>query len=365
MRRVVRFLHCYLRFPRSAIGEVEIQLEVGGSSVPASLIRPLGAGPLPGWILLHGVTVPGRHHPVLTRFAHSLASTGATVLIPEVPAWRQLRLAPQVADATIAAAARHLCSRGDVAGDHLNLVGFSFGATQALMSATKPGIREHVRSVVAFGGYCDLERTLVTMMTGEHEWQGVRRRLIPDPYGRWIAVANYLTGVPEFEHMEELQQAAYALAMESGMRGVFAAEAEYDPFKAELRRRLPREQQEIWDLIAPPAGTQVPAGAGREFAKRLFAGVKEREPGLDPRPLLPLIDQRVVLVHGRDDRLIPFTESLRLKAELPPQASADVAITALFAHSRGAERLGILNYPREVARYIALLQRALQPVRAR
>ncbi|MEX2583004.1 MAG: hypothetical protein WD766_07010 [Gemmatimonadota bacterium] len=361
MIRVAKFLHSFVRQRVSGIEEREVPMTVADSSVPASYIRPRGNDRLPGWIVLHGITVPGREHPVLKRFAQALASTGAAVLIPEVPAWRRLELDPHVGDVTIASAVDYLTQRDDVAGPNLNLVGFSFGATQALMSATRPGVKESVRSVIGFGGYCDLRRTLHCMMTGEHEWRGVRQRLAPDPYGRWIVVGNYLQDVPEFSHMDELRRVAYELAVESGNRGVNAADPTYDPLKARLRARLPAEQRKLWDLIAPPHDITPPTDEAGELAGKLFEATIRRHPRLDPTDVLPEIDQKVVLVHGYDDRLIPYTETLRLLERLSPKCDVTSSITRLFAHSSEAGRLGALEYPRELARYVTLLQRALRP----
>jgi dienelactone hydrolase len=360
MIRVARFVRSYMRHPASSVREEEVTLSTGAEERPATLVRPPGAGPLPGWIVLHGVTVPGRRHPVLTRFAHALAGSGAVVLLPEVPEWRRLRLDAEAGDRAVAESAEYLLGRPDVTGG-LNLVGFSFGATQALMSAAKDGVRDSVRGVVGFGGYCDLGRSIRCMMTGEHEWAGVRHLFDPDPYGRWVVVGNFLTAIPEFSSMVELRQAALDLAAESGRRGVYAAEQSYDPFKAELREKLPPVQREIWDLIAPPVGVRPPREMVSELADRFAAAAYRVSPGLDPRPLLGKLDQRIVLAHGHEDRLIPFTESLRLMSELPPTADASVAITRLFAHSRGAGSLGVLHYPVEVGRYVALLRRALRP----
>ncbi|MQA92072.1 MAG: hypothetical protein GEU90_17910 [Gemmatimonas sp.] len=350
MPRVLRFLRSFVGHSVPHVDDRRVTLIVDDAEVPASYIRPPGRCPLPGWIVLHGITVPGREHPALKRFAYALASTGAAVLIPEVPAWRRLELDPSVGDATIEAAANHLTSSDEVAGSNLNLVGFSFGATQALMSATRPKIARSVRAIVAFGGYCDLGRTVHFMTTGEHEWKGDCRRIEPDPYGRWIVVGNYLTDVPQFAHMRELQEAARELAMEAGRLGTYAADPVYDPVKSRLRSRLPREQQEIWDVFAPPYGIQAPLEESRALAVKLFEATLRRHPGLDPKAVLRGVDQKVVLIHGHDDRLIPFTETLRLRSHLPPEAAVTSYVTWLFAHSREAERLGALEYPRELAR---------------
>jgi hypothetical protein len=361
MLRAARFLRGYLRHPANGTGESEATVEVGGAAVPASVIRPRNARSYPGWVVLHGITVPGRHHPALRRFAHALAATGAVVIIPEVPAWRRLLLDPDTGDRTVAAAAAHLRSRPDVTGDPLKLVGFSFGGTQALISAAKPGIGAEFGEIVAFGAYCDLGRTLLYMMTGEHEWAGLRSRADPDPYGRWIVVANYLAGVPEYAHMGELASAAYALAVETGRRGVYAADPRYDGLKAEHRERLPQEQRELWDLIAPPSGVRPPAEPGRELARKLLAAATARHPQLDPLPLLPRLAQTLVLAHGHGDRLIPFTETLRLHSHLSPDTRAGVWVTRLFAHSSEAGPLPYHRYPGEFGRYLALLNRALRP----
>lgn len=362
MIRVARFLTGYLRHPAPGITAEEVQLETEGWSAPASFIRPVGTRPLPAWIVLHGITVPGRHHESLQRFAGSLAASGAAVLIPEVPEWRRLQIDRIAGNRAIAAAASYLTTRTDVSGP-FNLVGFSFGGTQALTSSTLPEIRKHVGSVVSFGGYCDLGRTLRFMSTGEHEWQGRRHRLHPDPYGRWIVVANYLPHVREMAHMEGLMAAAAELAAESGRRGIYAGDPCYDPMKADLRKRLSREEQEMWDVIAPPSDVTPPVEPARELSDLLVAAAMRLDENADPRRQLQEVSTRVVLVHGHSDQLIPYTESLRLRESLPSQADVTVSITRLFAHSREAPGLGFLQYPRELVRYFSLLNRALTPAR--
>jgi pimeloyl-ACP methyl ester carboxylesterase len=360
MIRVARFLSTYLRHPSPAVVVEEDALPVEGSRVEASLFRPAGGGPRPGWVVLHGITVPGRRHPALVRFASALAGSGATVLVPDIPPWRELRVDPVAADATIAASARHLAQHPAVRGGGVGVVGFSFGATQALVTASRPELRDVLRAVVGFGGYCDLERTLRFMLTGEHEWRGIRYRLEPDPYGRWIVAANYLTSVPEYAGMQALADAARELAAEAGREGAYAGDARYDATKARLRERLSDAEREIWSLIAPPTGAAPPPGPTRELADHLVHAALRVHPALDPHPVLPALDRTVVLAHGQDDHLVPFTETLRLQALLEPHADVSATITRLFAHSGGADRLPLRHYPGEALRYLRLLARALR-----
>jgi pimeloyl-ACP methyl ester carboxylesterase len=130
-----------------------------------------------------------------------------------------------------------------------------------------------------------------------------------------------------------------------------------------LRTRLNASEQPVWDLLAPLAGdSRVHAAAAEAFANRLAAAGVGAEPLLDPQPCLPRIHCRVVLAHGREDRLIPFTETLRLHAMLPPETHASSTITGLFEHSGGRSPVRWAAYAREAARFAWLVQRALGTV---
>jgi hypothetical protein len=360
MLRVARFLHSFVRDTNDGVIEEEIAVRVTERDVPATLFRPPGSAALPGWLVLHGITVPGRHHGMLRRFARSLARAGGVVLIPEIAPWMNLRMDPDTADATLAAAAHSLASRADVSPGGISLVGFSFGATQALITAAHDQGVGEIRSVVGFGGYCDLRRTIAFMMTGEHEWNGTRRILDPDPYGRWIVAANYLQNTPGFGDMGAVAAAAGAMAAEAGRVGAYAADPQFDRLKQKLRVDLSATEREVWDLLAPMTGVRPPLAPAREIGKALAETALKIHPMLDPKPVLPSLRKRLVLAHGRADHLVPFTETLRTRSLLPLDAPVDAYITRLFAHSSEAGSLPAHLYPLELGRYLQLLSRALR-----
>ncbi|HEU0016187.1 MAG TPA: hypothetical protein VFQ45_21085 [Longimicrobium sp.] len=358
--RTVRYLRAYLRDGAGPIRQEEVRLSIGGQEREASLYLPLRRSRAPAWVVLHGLTVPGRHHKALGRFVRSVAASGAVVLVPDVPAWRELRVDLAAARNTITDGARWLNARPEVRPGHVGTVGFSFGATQALVAAAEPGVQDVLKAVVAFGGYCDVARMLRCVFTGEHEWAGTRHQVDPDPYGRWIMTANYLTRVPGYEGMDAVAHAAHELAMAVGHGAGFAWDPEYDPLKLELRRGLSPAERELWDLIAYPSGAPNPdLQASRALADAFTPVVLAHDPGLDPLPRLRHLRGRIVLSHGRADRLIPYTETLRLRANMPPQARVTSVITGLLAHSAHSGPAGRLDQAREAGLFIRLLNQAL------
>ena len=361
--RTVRFVRRWL-FERSSITQQEMLLDRGDRQVPATLFTPTGArGPLPGWVVLHGSTRPGRFHPVLLRFARSLASARVAVVVPEVPEWRDLRLAPELTSPTVTMALDALAGSGVAGPGPYGLVGFSFGCPQVLIAPARPDIGPRLAGVVGFGGYCDLQRILRFQMTGHHEWQGIDRHLSPDPYARWIIGGNHLTSVPEYSDAGDVADALWRLAVEAGERRIPAWEASYDPLKEEERRTVAKERRWLFDLFAAPTGVEPDREVIREFVPRLAVAAEKASPLMNPTPFLRAIKPQVKLLHGRGDRVMPYTETLRLYECFSENQGVDMTITDLFAHSdQGARLHSLREEVREGLKFTSALKRVLAMV---
>lgn len=365
MPSLARFLRQYLRPAQGRIRAVETRYARGSEELQATLYLPAGRErDLPGWVVLHGLTHAGRAHPSLVRFAGAVAASGTAVMVPEIPEWRGLRVLPGVTIPTIRAAVLALDERPEVRPGDVGLFGFSFGATQALVAAADPALRGHLSGIAAWGGYRDLERLFDFGLTGRHELDGVEHHIEPDPYGRWIMGGNYLTAVPGHEGHGDVAAALHRLARVAGSVGVFAGDPVHDPLKGELRSTLDGEGRAVFDVFAPRSGSMPPdMDRAHALARALARAATRVEPLLDPGPHLSRVPVPVVLAHGRDDRLIPFTESVRLSRELPPGRVAGCSITALFAHSGGTDRsLGVAGLAREGVRFADVLRRTLRLV---
>jgi dienelactone hydrolase len=288
---------------------------------------------MPGWVVLHGITRTGRKHPNLVRFARALASSGAAVLVPEIPEWRELYLAPQAVAETIRASVLELDRAPITLPGRTGVVGFSFGAPQAIIASTDPTLEGHLRGVVGFGGYCDMERTARFLFLGKHEWKGETHALEPDPYGRWILGGNYLTRTPGGEEAGDVADALLALAREAGDVQVGSWEAHFDEMKTALEKEIHPSRRALFRTFAPPAGLIPPEEEVEPLAPALAQAMREDTPLAEPTPYLGRVKVPVRLIHGWEDRLIPYSETLRLRDRFPDSADVRVHMTGLFAHS--------------------------------
>ncbi len=354
----LRFGRGWLRPPPSIrTREVRVRPGDDASPVPATLMERADTLPAPGWVVLHGLTRPGRHHASLVRFSRALASTGGRVLIPEIPEWVELDFAPERAQAIIRGAVERLAGDPDTRGKTVTLVGFSFGAPQALLAASDPGFSQNLRAVVGWGGYGDLTRTSYFQLTGEHEWQGTTYHQPPDPYGRWIVGANCLPLLDEVREAAAVARALQSLAREAGDRQIDARHQSLDGLKRQLRMGLPSGARALFDLFAPPTHRQPDPQAARRMVERIVPAVRRAMPLMDPLRMIESIQIPVRLLHSRSDHLIPFTETLRTADALRRRAPLlEAEVTGLFQHSGRPEGGSLLARARALMGFAGALK---------
>jgi dienelactone hydrolase len=236
-----------------------VALEAGG---PASLWRPAGKPPWRGLVLVHGLTPDGKDDPRLTWAARLLARTGLAVIVPDLPRLRSQQLSLDDA-APVAAAVRRLTTDPRV-GAPFAVVSVSVATGPVFAALAEPGSGAGVDLVVTLGGYADARELVRYFTTGAYAYREVagRSRIDPGPVQAFLARNLDLVRDP----------AARALV------------ANTDPARVDaLLAALPGEAQSLLD-------------------------------GLSPARYAPRIGARLLLVHGRADPTVPFTESMRLAA---------------------------------------------------
>ncbi len=350
--------------PTTRVEVEELLLQRGDLEFPASFLTPVTRNKkFPTWIVLHGLTPTGRFHPTLEQFTRALASSGATVLIPEIPEWTRLELKPEVTIPTIRATLKAIEEHPLTNQGLCGLIGFSFGAPQALIATTKPDIANQLAGVVSWGGYSDMGHILQFQMTGQHEWQGEEYQLNPDPYGRWIIAGNYLPFVPEYRDAQDVADALIHLAIEAGNRRIPSWSPSYDTLLTELAADISPDRKGLFELFAPRSDQEIDTEKASRMATRLTESATKVTPLLNPAPYLSEVLSDVHLFHGRTDALIPYTETLLANTLLPRDKIANSTITGLFEHSERGNRLtSVFHEIGEAATLIRALSRVLSIV---
>jgi len=292
----------------------EVSWEGPQGITKADLYLPGPEGRWGGILLNHGVIDTGKDDPRLKRFATVLCQVGFVVIVPDLKGMRSFRIAPSDVD-EIRAAFSHFLSRPEVRSDSCGLFGFSYGAGPTIIAACQREVREKVRFVVSFGGYYDLKNVLSFIATGYFEFQGKRYFRKPQEYGKWVFLANNLDWVESSEDRAVLRK-----ILKLKLRDENAPIDSFFP-------QLGGEGRNVLNLLshADPSQTE-------SFVRKLPPAIRSSMADLSMSHVLKDLRADLILAHGEDDDLIPFTETLRLAQAAPHSGKVYMRILKTFSH---------------------------------
>lgn len=263
-------------------------------------------GPAAGLVLVPGVAEEGKDDPRFVALASSLARARFSVLVPEMAGFRRLRVDP--ADAReVADALAHIAADPVLAPQgRVGVAAISYAVGPALLAALEPDVRATTKFIVGVGGFYDLEAVVTFFTTGYYRDEGGRwRYLRPNEYGKWVFVLS---------NAGRLEDAADRARFEAMARRKLD---DPDAPIHDLEEGLGSEGQAFLALLKNGAPERVP-----ELLAALPEAVRADLAALDPvRRDLEKLQARLILIHGRHDTIIPYTESLALgRAVTPGQA---------------------------------------------
>ena len=289
-----------------------IDYQVQGRGHQGDLYLP-GEAPLAGIVLVPGAAVHGRDDPRLVAFATTLARSRFLVLVPDIPNLRALKV--QAKDSQyVADAFSHLVSRTELPDQGRAGIGaFSYAVGPAVLAALDPGIRERVDFVLGVGGYHDLQQVVTFFTTGYFRKDGQWQYLEPNRYGKWVFVSGNTDRLAD-----PVDRSAFRRMAD---RMVEDPQAAID----DLIDQLTPEGQSLLDLLQNRDPARSPA-----LLARLPSGIRAELVALNLATRdLSLLKAHLILVHGTDDQIIPYTESLALAAAVPPGQSELILIDGL------------------------------------
>jgi pimeloyl-ACP methyl ester carboxylesterase len=289
---------------RAEVSRRAITYKIADRQYQADLYQPDGPA-LAGIVFIPGAAQGGKDDPRVVAFAEMLARSRFAVLAPDVVALRGLKLLPESAR-DVVDALNYILSREElVPNGRLGVLTTSVGIGPTVLALLDSPISERVRFVVSVGGYFDLPRTLTYLTTGHYTAHGVSMQRAPRDYGKWVyAISNA------------------ALLKNGGERKAFTELAfrKLEDPKARvdnLLAALGPEGRKIYDFI-----TNTDPARSRELLDRFSPALHDDIVRLNLAAHdLSAIRSRFILVHGKDDDLIPYGESISMSKALPANQS--------------------------------------------
>jgi fermentation-respiration switch protein FrsA (DUF1100 family) len=239
----------------------------------------------------------------------------------------------------VADAFAYLLSRPElVPGGRAGIAGFSYGAGPVLLAGLEPDIRAQVRFILALGGYYDLNSIVSYFTTGYYrdETTGDWRYLAPRAYAAWVF------GLSNADLLERPED-------RSRLRTYLDELAEADSGDEPLPPKgIAPDAEALLALLGNRDPARVPA-----FIARLSPSMRAELEGLNPAAHdLSALQGEVILLHGRSDNVIPYTESVALARSLRP-GQVELFLIEGFAH------VDLQLKRRDIPQLLGVMQRLL------
>ena len=291
-----------------------VTFEAAGKVIVADVYRPPDGGPHPGIVLNHGVSARGMNDARLINFADALARCGYVALVPEFVNLKEFRVrSTDVAE--IVGAYRYLEQLPDVDPARVGLFGFSYAGGLAALAANEPSIADRVRFCFMLGSYYDLSSIAIYATTGYYREGGEWVYMAPRHTGKWALLKNMLEMVDSDSDRELLARIADAKLDDDG-RDVSATASLLGP-----------EGAVLFDFM-----TNTDPDRAADIFESLSPRILEFFEALSLRGNIDDVTAHLIVVHGRDDNLMPYTESILLAENAPPGATVDLKILESFQH---------------------------------
>ena len=291
----------------------EVHYQSSDGATVADVYRPDDGRRHAAVVLFLGANAAGRDDPDVVNLGNALAGAGYVVMFHWSPTMALRANIEPAETGNLVWAFQYLSEREYVDPERVGLGGFCVGASFALVAAADPRISEDVHFVNAFGPYYDARELLLQAATRSVVYDGEVTPWEPDSLTLKV-LANELIETLEAPSDVDALTRRY-------LNGQTLTAAEIDALTS--RGRVVRTLLD---------------GTSREVAEALYGklppGFRDDLAEVSPSTHVSRIKAKLLVMHDRNDRLVPAAESRRLLDATEERGDVRYTEVLAFEHVR-------------------------------
>ena len=295
-----------------AVDEEPTSVTTSSGAVRARLYIPRGVTHPPGMVIVHGVHHLGIDEPRLVKFARAVSASGIRVLTPELPALADY----QIDDRSIPVIGESARNLSTEMGQKVGLLGLSFAGGLSLLTAADARYAPYVQFVVSVGSHDDLERVSGFLITNTiARPDGTILQMPAHEYGPLVVI---------YSHVEDFFPPGDVEPARKALRLLLWEQVDESRKAAEQLSPASREKMEL--LYKHQAGSVV------SQMKQVISQHRAEMAAVSPHGHLGGLHVPVSLLHGAADNVIPPSELLWLKQDVPKEFLKNALISRAISH---------------------------------
>ena len=296
---------------------------LNGERVPVKVINPEEES-CKVFILYPGASPFGEEHPKMLMLGHILAKNGFNVYIPRIPPLKKLEVTHENIQ-WFACFYSWLLNDEKVDSENIIMSGISYGGGLMLrMLIDNYGKLPLPKSTLTFGTYADSKSLFHFFLNGQIEVDGKLYNIEPNEWGLIVIFHNFLKNLTLDWNSNNLQR---------------ALKEKINDFEDELHdytKHLTEFEKDLFNSII--------SGRANEHVKELTYLILENEEEafrkLSPRYGSEKLTDKVFILHGANDSMVPFIQSIQLSNYLP---NTNLCISYLYEHKEIASNKSFIS----------------------
>ena len=289
----------------------EVTFPLASGEGVADLYTPAAEGKHSAVLLFLGVNPAGRNDSRVVNLAEGLARAGSVVMIPWSDTMTQKRISTQEID-NLVWAFQYMVALEAVDADRAGMEGFCVGASLSTVAAQDPRIRDQVRFVNFFGGYYDARDLVLSVVSATRFSDGTQEPWTPDRLPVEVVQTHLIEGI-----LDDLERTL--------LHRVFVLrDAVLAPEAADA---LSPEASAVFEMLSGTSLTRA-----TELMEMLPVATLASLEAVSPSTRIGDLRARILIMHDREDDLVPSEESRRLAAALTDGQRVYHTEFSLFQH---------------------------------
>ena len=296
----------------------EYSFKIDNRQILPDFYRPDNNKQYPGMIVFAPLAKEGKREPLVVNFMKGLVGLGFTVMVPFWPA-RSVGTIYESDSNDLVECINWFSKYKYLNADPIGIAAVSYGSGPAIIACSDLQVQGKIRYLMSISGYIDLLSVARLVITKHFCYKNISGTVSPDPYARYILFKN----AGNWCNNKKDTKIFYQLAEN------FFTKQNPESEIADRRNDLTKSGKKIFDWVTSKNSKEFDTGFTNmpEKIKKYYSSLSLTD------EIIKSINFPMLILHSTNDRLIPYTESIKLFDKIENKKESSLVLISAFDHT--------------------------------
>ena len=327
----LKFIYSLARFNPEKYPKVNIVDDyykgIDNEKIPLKILNRFNKNDNSIVIMFPGASPDAEKHQGMLFLGSIICKLGYKVIIPRIPPLKELKLNEKCFN-WFSHAYEQIMLREDIKGGNVSAMALSFGGAVLLKASLDSRISNNPpKSIMTFGTYSNIQTTLKFLCDGQINLEEETYTIDPHSWGLTVLFHNFLDkfNFPEINNYKKEFEEIINLQIKD----------KHDEVKEKIKELPdPKTQKFIQNIF----DCKIDVDVANEIYK-VIDNEKDFIKTMSPLYWADKVNSKVFIMHGSNDSMVPFTESINLNKYLK---NSSLFISYMYEHKEISTNKGFI-----------------------